>query len=48
MQETKDIETTVAGIRSDKLKEKAVSDAAKKGEAPLQMANLYIAFIHQS
>ena len=40
VQETKDIETTVAGIRSDKLKEKTASDAAKKGETPLQRASL--------
>lgn len=40
VQETKDIETTVAGIRSDKLREKTASDAAKKGETPLQRASL--------
>lgn len=40
VQETKDIETTVAGIRSDKLKEKTASDAAKKGETLLQKASL--------
>jgi len=32
VQQTKDIETAVAGIRAEKLKEKAAADAAKKGE----------------
>ena len=32
VQQTKDIETAVAGIRADKVKEKTASDAAKKGE----------------
>lgn len=32
VQQTKDIETTVAGIRADKVKEKTAADAAKKGE----------------
>ncbi len=31
VQQTKDLETTVAGIRADKVKEKTASDAAKKG-----------------
>ena len=31
LQQTKDIETAIAGIRSDKVKEKAAADAAKKG-----------------
>lgn len=35
VQQTKDLETTVAGIRADKVKEKTASDAAKKGECPL-------------
>lgn len=39
LQQTKDIETAVAGIRADKLKEKAAADAAKKG-APLAPARL--------
>lgn len=30
LQQTKDIETAVAGMRSDKVKEKAAADAAKK------------------
>ena len=33
VQQTKDLETTVAGIRADKVKEKTASDAAKKGES---------------
>ena len=37
VQQTKDIETTVAGIRADKVKEKTASDAAKKGEAPTSL-----------
>lgn len=32
VQQTKDIETAVAGIRAEKLKEKTAADAAKKGE----------------
>jgi hypothetical protein len=32
VQQTKDIETAIAGIRSDKLKEKAAADAAKKSK----------------
>ena len=31
-QQTKDLETTVAGLRADKMKEKTAADAAKKGE----------------
>lgn len=31
VQQTRDIETTVAGIRADKLKEKTAAEAAKKG-----------------
>ena len=34
LQQTKDIETAVAGIRADKLKEKTAADAAKKGAPP--------------
>lgn len=42
VQQTKDIETAVAGIRADKVKEKTASDAAKKGEhlAMLRIASL--------
>ena len=36
LQQTKDIETAVAGIRADKLKEKTAADAAKKGAPPLR------------
>ena len=32
VQQTKDLETTVAGLRADKMKEKTAADAAKKGE----------------
>ena len=32
VQQTKDLETTVAGLRADKTKEKTAADAAKKGE----------------
>ena len=31
VQQTKDLETTVAGLRADKMKEKTTADAAKKG-----------------
>lgn len=34
MQQTKDIETAIAGARADKLKEKTAADAAKKGDIP--------------
>ena len=34
VQQTKDLETTVAGLRADKMKEKTAVDAAKKGERP--------------
>ncbi len=40
LQQTKDIETAVAGMRSDKLKEKAAADAAKKCEALLSACHL--------
>ena len=40
MQQTKDLETTVAGIRADKVKEKTASDAAKKGELPAMLRML--------
>ena len=39
LQQTKDIETAVAGIRADKLKEKTAADAAKKG-APVALPSL--------
>jgi hypothetical protein len=38
MQQTKDIETAVAGMRSEKLKEKAAAEAAKKCEPPLHLS----------
>ena len=47
MQQTKDIETAVAGIRADKLKEKTAADAAKKGALlalALLAAGLRLAF----
>ena len=37
VQQTKDLETAVAGIRADKVKEKTASDAAKKGELPTML-----------
>jgi hypothetical protein len=40
LQQTKDIETAIAGIRADKLKEKTAADAAKKGAALFYFATL--------
>ena len=42
VQQTKDLETTVAGIRADKVKEKTASDAAKKGELPAMLRRLLL------
>lgn len=40
VQQTKDIETTVAGIRADKVKEKTASDAAKKAAGKKKTLNV--------